>query len=256
MSSLAAARADNFYVPNDEKVDSFRNRKRKLKRRDVSVNSKRGDKGGLVIRFAMPYNGACLQCGAYISQGTRFYAKKQECGKYLETIPIFRFSDFSCNTCRNPFVVETDPKNSSYIYVSGCKRSDLSRDCFEEVEEDEIDPDGINCAALDPIEELELAKEEQARQNRLQALLKFNKQAKKHDYSMNAKLRKDNRRKRKKEEKLRQKARQLGLGDSSVQLLPFETEDQHDVNKRRKKKVVKVTSTKLRKRLLEKSSIF
>ena len=90
MSSLIAARADNFYVPNDEKVDSFL---RKRKRRDVSVNAQRGDKGGLVITFAMPYNGACLQCGGYISQGTRFYAKKRECGKYLETIPIFRFSD-------------------------------------------------------------------------------------------------------------------------------------------------------------------
>ena len=54
------------------------------------------------------------------------------------------------------------------------------------MEEDKIDPNDIDCAALDPIEELELAKEEQARQNRLQALLKFNKQAKKHDYSMNA----------------------------------------------------------------------
>ena len=62
------------------------------------------------------------------------------------------------------------------------------------MEEDKIDPNDIDCAALDPIEELELAKEEQARQNRLQALLTYNKKAKKHDYSTNAKLRKHNRR--------------------------------------------------------------
>ena len=251
MSSLAAACADNYYVANDEKINNFRNRKRK--RGGENGNAKQGDKGGLVIRFAMPYSGLCLQCGSYISQGTRFYAKKQECGKYLDTIPIFRFSDFSCNTCRNPFVVETDPKNSSYVYIGGCKRSDFSRDSFKE---DKLDPDGIDCATLDPIEELELAKEEQARKNRLQALLKFNKKAKKHDYSMNAKLRKQNRCKRKKEEKLRRKARQLGLGDSNVKLLPFEAGDQHDVNRRRKKKVVKTNSAKMRKRLLEKSSIF
>ena len=37
------------------------------------------------------------------------------------------------------------------------------------------------------------------------------------------------------------------LGDSNVKLLPFEAGDQHDATRRRKEKVVKINSVKMRK---------
>ena len=163
MSSLAAARADNFYVPNDEKVDSFRNRKRK--RRGVSVTHNEEIKVGLLLDSPCYTMGHAYNAVAIFHKAQDFMLKNRSVENIWRPYQ-YSGSLISAVILAKLFVVETDPKNSSYIYVSGCKRSDLSCNCFEEVEEDKIDPNDIDCAALDPIEELELAKEEQARQNR------------------------------------------------------------------------------------------
>ncbi len=304
MSSLAAARADNYYVPNNEPfVKNKKNllKKKKRKRSANNTNSEDSNAVGSTIRFAMPYSGTCLQCGHFFSQGTRFYARKVECGRYLEKIPIFRFSNFNCNSCRNEFIVETDPKNSSYVYKTGCKArggsipnifpstngSSIQSESRNEVictskdqkfiyvrkSETNNHNDDNNIAKstqgkiVDPIKELEMIKKDHDRDQRIKDIYTFNRNTQYEDYNMNSKLRKENRKKRRKEQKLVKKAILLGLGDSSVRLLPYhktdkiqaanEMKNKNNNNlKQRKKKVIKINKSKMRKRLLRDASIF
>ena len=88
MSSLAAARADNFYHPPDWdprrqsraeasgavgwKAHPLRERAKKL-----------ASEGVLVIRFEMPFNVRCAGCGNHIAKGVRFDAEKKTIGKYV-----------------------------------------------------------------------------------------------------------------------------------------------------------------------------
>lgn len=261
MSSLAAARADNYYVPNNEPFN--KNKKLlllKKKKRKRSIDDDKNNDEGITIRFAMPYPGTCLNCGDFFAEGTRFYVTKSECGKYLDKIPIFRFSKFHCNNCNFPFVIETDPKNSSYIYKSGCKarggsipnvllKNIESDNDDEEIcrskdgqfvytmnkkkkkkkkrnSDDDDDDFDDNTSIIDPLAELEMIKKDQERDQRIKDIYQYNKKTQYEDYNMNAKLRKNNRKKRKKEKKLERKAVLLGLGDSSVlKLLPYHTND-------------------------------
>eukprot|EP00943_MAST-04B_sp_MAST-4B-sp1_P007834 g7834.t1 len=252
MSSLAAARADNYYVPNSEPfVKNKKNLLKKKKRKRSADNTSGEDSNavGITIRFAMPYSGTCLQCGHFFSQGTRFYARKVECGRYLERIPIYRFSNFHCNSCRNEFIVETDPKNSSYVYKTGCKarggsipnvfasdngspvQSKSSDDVIStskdkkftylrksktnNYNDDNMNVNNTKGKIVDAIKELEMIKKDHDRDQRIKDIYTFNKNTQYEDYNMNSKLRKQNRKKRRKEQKLAKKAILLGLGDSS-----------------------------------------
>lgn len=77
------------------------------------------DQGVLIVRFELPFNIWCGGCGGHIGQGVRYNAEKMRVGEYYST-PIFRFR---CKTacCQHWFEVETDPRNTRYVVVSGAK---------------------------------------------------------------------------------------------------------------------------------------
>lgn len=119
MSTLAAARADNFYYPPEWTPDqgslnkfngqhALRERARKL------------DQGILIIRFEMPYNIWCGGCNSMIAKGVRFNAEKKQVGNYYST-KIWSFT-MKAACCRHEIVIQTDPKNCQYVIISGAQQ--------------------------------------------------------------------------------------------------------------------------------------
>ncbi|GAU23513.1 hypothetical protein TSUD_39920 [Trifolium subterraneum] len=118
-SSLAAARADNFYYPpewdpSQGSLNTFhgqhalRERARKL------------DQGILIIRFEMPYNIWCGGCNSMIAKGVRFNAEKKQVGNYYST-KIWSFT-MKAACCRQEITIQTDPKNCEYVIISGAQK--------------------------------------------------------------------------------------------------------------------------------------
>ncbi|KAM0008508.1 putative saf4/Yju2 protein [Helianthus debilis subsp. tardiflorus] len=90
MSSLAAARADNFYYPPEwdpkkgglnkfHGQHALRERARKI------------DQGILIISFEMPYNIWCGGCGSMIAKGVQFNAENKQISDARH------FDDYSIN---------------------------------------------------------------------------------------------------------------------------------------------------------------
>ena len=121
MSSLAAARADNFYYPPAWEpkrggLNKFNNSNGALGKRANKLKSH----GILIIRFELMYNSWCLGCGRAIGRGTRYNAEKKKAGMYFST-PIYEFT-MKCATCPQKFVIRTDPEHRDYEFVSGIRR--------------------------------------------------------------------------------------------------------------------------------------
>jgi coiled-coil domain-containing protein 130 len=118
MSTLAAARADNFYFPKDwdpskGSLTTFY----KTKKSGGKPPKFSGVKDPSTIRFEMMFNVRCQGCGNSIGKGVRFNAKKKHVDTYLST-KIYEFS-MPCHLCSHRFVIRTDPKNCDYLLVSG-----------------------------------------------------------------------------------------------------------------------------------------
>jgi coiled-coil domain-containing protein 130 len=108
MSSLAAARADNFYRPPPES--------------GVPVEKKqtRSKGAATVIRFEMPCDVTCLGCQLSIAKGVRFNAEKFKVGSYHSTtIWGFRMKSPCCKTA---IEIHTNPKDADYEVVSGARK--------------------------------------------------------------------------------------------------------------------------------------
>jgi coiled-coil domain-containing protein 130 len=116
MSSLAAARADNFYyppewVPNQEGNDGG-------SRVDpLGERAKNKHLGIITIRFELPYNCWCLNCKNFVSKGVRYNAEKKQCGKYLST-KLWEFT-MLCHRCKGVIKIQTDPQNRDYKFICG-----------------------------------------------------------------------------------------------------------------------------------------
>lgn len=89
----------------------------------------KADQGILVVRFELPFNVWCDNCGAHIGQGVRFNAEKKRIGEYYST-PIF---SFKCKTacCQSYMVILTDPKNTRYVVESGARQQNSDWDPAE-----------------------------------------------------------------------------------------------------------------------------
>ncbi|UVC49746.1 hypothetical protein MACK_003857 [Theileria orientalis] len=130
MSTLKAARADNFYFPPEEdysrqKKRIRRNKYNKYEKFHTDKSDKTGDiwssgRKGPTIRFEMPFKVICLKCNAYIAKGVRFDAEKRAVGKYYST-DIYAFR-MSCFSCFNRIVIQTDPENTEYICKEGVRK--------------------------------------------------------------------------------------------------------------------------------------
>jgi coiled-coil domain-containing protein 130 len=119
MSSLAAARADNFYyppewTPEQGSINKFQ-KSHPLGKRAAKISE-----GILVIRFEMPYNCWCTGCSTHIGKGVRYNAEKKKVGAYFTT-PIWQFT-MPCYYCDTVFVIKTDPERRDYEFVSGVRR--------------------------------------------------------------------------------------------------------------------------------------
>ena len=219
MSSLAAARADNFYYPPDWRPE------------DGSISKYQGSKGANqfeqkgIIRFELPFDGWCLKCERHISKGTRYNAKKEEDGKYYTT-KIWKFT-MKCATCDNILIIKTNPAESTYDFSEGIRRM-----------EQDYEPDYINDSvekvnsivdkqllASDPIYKLQHDREDKVKadtaRERINNILTI-KETFEDDYSHNSDLRKILRTKKKKDLALLKEGQAIGINIPLIDTLEMD----------------------------------
>ncbi|KAK1324438.1 hypothetical protein QJS10_CPA01g01514 [Acorus calamus] len=222
MSSLAAARADNFYYPPEwtpkqgglnkfHGQHALRERARKL------------DQGILIIRFEMPFNIWCGGCNAMIAKGVRFNAEKKQVGNYYST-KIWSFTMKSA-CCKHEIVIQTDPKNCEYLIISGAERKNEDFD-VEDAETFALPADEERDKLADPFYRLEHQGEDLQKKKEAEPLLvrlqKVSDSRHADDYALNKALRAQLRSQRKRVAQEAESAKKMGLG---IRLLPASAED-------------------------------
>lgn len=222
MSSLAAARADNFYYPPEWTPDqgslnkfhgqhALRERARKL------------DQGILIIRFEMPFNVWCDGCNNMIGKGVRFNAEKKQVGNYYST-KIWSFT-MKSPCCKNEIVIHTDPKNCEYVIIRGAVKKTEDFD-IEDAETFALPADEERGKLSDPFYRLEhqegdLQKKKEA-EPVLERLQRFSDARHSDDYSLNRALRAQLRGQKKRVAEEEAACRKKGL---AIRLLPAAKED-------------------------------
>ncbi|KAK1269632.1 hypothetical protein QJS04_geneDACA018515 [Acorus gramineus] len=222
MSSLAAARADNFYYPPEwtpkqgglnkfHGQHALRERARKL------------DQGILIIRFEMPFNIWCGGCNAMIAKGVRFNAEKKQVGNYYST-KIWSFTMKSA-CCKHEIVIQTDPKNCEYLIISGAQRKNEDFD-VEDAETFALPADEERDKLADPFYRLEHQGEDLQKKKEAEPLLvrlqKVSDSRHADDYALNKALRAQLRSQKKRVAQEAESAKKMGLG---IRLLPASAED-------------------------------
>ncbi|CAD5188086.1 unnamed protein product [Musa acuminata subsp. malaccensis] len=222
MSSLAAARADNFYYPPEwepkkgslnkfQGQHPLRERARKL------------DQGILIIRFEMPFNIWCGGCNSMIAKGVRFNAEKKQVGNYYST-KIWSFTMKSA-CCKHEIVIQTDPKNCEYVIISGAQRKTEDYD-IEDAETFALPADEVIGKLADPFYRLEHQEEDLRKKKEVEPLLvrlqRVSDSRHADDYSLNRALRARLRNQKRRVEEEEGVSRRMGLG---IRLLPPSEED-------------------------------
>lgn len=217
MSSLAAARADNFYNPpdwdpNKESRNKYHNSHGALGNRARKLEKE----GILIIRFEMPFPVWCAGCGHLIGKGVRFNAEKKKIGKYHSTT-VWSFC-MKAPCCKEEIEVHTDPKNAEYVIVRGAKKK--------------VEYSGGDAVVVDPkaedrpkdaIGRLEVAEiDKRAAEDGLTQIMDLKEQSYhryKDDVDRNRSLRRTMRQARREEQQRTARRDALGLS-KSIQLLP------------------------------------
>ncbi|KAK6921795.1 Saf4/Yju2 protein [Dillenia turbinata] len=221
-SSLAAARADNFYyppewTPNQGSLNKFHGQ------HALRERARKIDQGILIIRFEMPFNVWCGGCNSMIAKGVRFNAEKKQVGNYYST-KIWSFTMRSA-CCKHEIVIQTDPKNCEYVIISGAQRKTEDFD-VEDAETYSLPADEERGKLSDPFyrlehQEVDLQKKKEA-EPVLVCLQRASDARHLDDYALNKSLRarlRDQKRRVAEEESA---ARKMGLG---FRLLPKSEED-------------------------------
>ncbi|CAN5971762.1 unnamed protein product, partial [Sphagnum jensenii] len=249
-STLAAARADNFYyppewTPEQGGLNKFHGQ------HPLRERAKKIDQGILVIRFEMPYNIWCGGCQSMIAKGVRFNAEKKQVGNYYST-KIWSFK-MKAPCCKQEIEIQTDPKNCEYVVVSGAEK--------KTEDYDEVDAETVLLPAVedrgklvDPFYQLEHMGEDVAKAKKEAPLLVRLQQSSdlKHsdNYARNKALRADLRAQKKRVTKEETEARKKGLG---IRLLPLTQDDitqaanvtfalKFDINRRNKRAAIHAAS--------------
>ncbi|TQD77996.1 hypothetical protein C1H46_036448 [Malus baccata] len=222
MSTLAAARADNFYYPPEwspkkgslnkfNGQHALRERARKL------------DQGILIIRFEMPYHIWCGGCNSMIAKGVRFNAEKKQVGNYYST-KIWSFT-MKSPCCKQEIVIQTDPKNCKYVIISGATQKNEEFD-VEDAETFELPADEERGKLADPFYRLEHQEEDLQKKKEAEPVLvrlqRISDDRHLDDYSLNKALRAKLRSQKKRVAEEEATSRKMGLG---IRLLPVEEED-------------------------------
>eukprot|EP00467_Chlorarachnion_reptans_P004399 CAMPEP_0114500902 /NCGR_PEP_ID=MMETSP0109-20121206/8213_1 /TAXON_ID=29199 /ORGANISM="Chlorarachnion reptans, Strain CCCM449" /LENGTH=511 /DNA_ID=CAMNT_0001678597 /DNA_START=63 /DNA_END=1594 /DNA_ORIENTATION=- len=224
MSSLAAARADNFYHPPEwdprkEGRNEYQARTGKGAARYTGHNqyAKFGK-----IRFEMPFNVWCNKCGHMIAKGVRFNAKKNRVGSYFSTT-IWEF-EMPCHQCFNLICVKTDPQNAEYLVTKGAKRKVEDYDAAKAGTVELLDLEEREARRADAMAHLEVAEDDKkrAKQNKgRMELLHDLADRMRDDYAVSSMLRKRFRKRKKELKKEESESRRPGI---AIKILP-ETED-------------------------------
>ncbi|KAL2641348.1 hypothetical protein R1flu_008935 [Riccia fluitans] len=151
MSTLAAARVDNFYHPPEWTPDQ--GRLTKFHGQHVLRDrTKKVDQGILIIRFEMPFNVWCGGCQSMIAKGVRFNAEKKAVGNYYST-KIWSLK-MQAGCCKQEIEIQTDPKNCEYLVISGAVRK---TEHFDEVDAETmlLPEQGDREKLVDPMYKLE-----------------------------------------------------------------------------------------------------
>ncbi|KAL8112125.1 hypothetical protein AgCh_019720 [Apium graveolens] len=222
MSTLAAARADNFYYPPEWTPDqgslnkfngqhALRERARKL------------DQGILIIRFEMPYNIWCGGCNSMIAKGVRFNAEKKQVGNYHST-KIWSFTMKSA-CCRHEIVIQTDPKNCQYVIISGAQQKIEEYD-HEDAETLALPVDEEKGKLSDPFYRLEHQENDIKKKKEAEPVLvrlqRVSDARHADDYALNKVLRSKLRNQKKRVAEEEATSRKMGIG---IRLLPPSEQD-------------------------------
>ncbi|GMI28773.1 hypothetical protein TrRE_jg12589, partial [Triparma retinervis] len=118
MSSTAATQSDGYYIPPSY-IESGDYKKKSVSQHAGSKGTNQSQLYG-VVRFELPIKSVCTHCNYVIGKGTRFNAKKDTVGAYFST-KIYSFT-FKCYECKGKLVMQTNPKDADYDFVSGIRR--------------------------------------------------------------------------------------------------------------------------------------
>lgn len=222
MSTLAAARADNFYYPPEwspkkGSLNKFHGQ------HALRERAKKIDQGILVIRFEMPYHIWCGGCNSMIAKGVRFNAEKKQVGNYYST-KIWNFS-MKAPCCKHEIVIQTDPKNCEYVIISGAQKKTEVYD-VEDAETMALPADEEKSKLADPFyrlehQEVDMQKKKEA-EPVLVRLQRISDARHSDDYSLNKALRSQLRSRRKRVAEEEAASRKMGIG---VRLLQPSEED-------------------------------
>jgi coiled-coil domain-containing protein 130 len=230
MSSLAAARADNFYIhpewrPEYGGISKFAG----------STGANQYQKYG-IIRFELPFDGWCTKCERHIGKGTRFNAKKDKDGKYFTT-QIYSFS-MKCASCDNELIIKTDPQNNTYDYAQGIRKMEQDYEMNQELDSivTPLTDEARELIASDPIYRLQHEKEDleksQSSKEQIVRLLDHNEETRKNDFDANSRLRQMNRTHRKRARELQAEGEKRGLSVPLVE--PNESDEREAVEAMRR----------------------
>jgi len=212
MSSLAAARADNFYFPPDYRPEY--GGLSKFNHPDYKGSNQYQQHG--VVRFELPFDGWCLKCSHHMSKGLRFNAKKDKEGKYFST-QIYSFT-MKCPSCSQELKIRTNPKDCTYDFAEGIRKHE--QDYVPDAEDNNIvltnNEEMKQLLAVDPMFRLQHHQEDSKRvvseSERFRELVEVSDMQHKDYYDLNAQLRGVNRKRKKRDIELTGEAEAKGLG--------------------------------------------
>ncbi|KAK7343895.1 hypothetical protein VNO77_12997 [Canavalia gladiata] len=222
MSSLAAARADNFYYPpewdpSQGSLNKFHGQ------HALRERARKIDQGILIIRFEMPFNVWCGGCNSMIAKGVRFNAEKKQVGNYYST-KIWSFTMKSA-CCKHEIVIQTDPKNCEYLVISGAQKKTEDFD-VEDAETFELPADEERGKLADPFYRLEHQEEDLKKKREAEPVLvrlqRLSDARHSDDYALNKSLRAQLRTQKKRVAEEETASRKRGLG---IRLLPASEQD-------------------------------
>lgn len=252
MSSLAAARADNFYYPpewdpSQGSLNKFHGQ------HALRERARKIDQGILIIRFEMPFNVWCEGCESMIAKGVRFNAEKKQVGNYYST-KIWSFTMKSA-CCKHEIVIQTDPKNCEYVIIKGARRKIEEFDS-EDAETLVLPADEERGKLVDPFYRLEHQEEDLKKKKEAEPVIvrlqRVSDARHADDYAINKALRARLRSQKKRVAEEESVARKRGL---AIRLLPASEEDNATVS-RVKFSTKFEENRKMKRVLISTSSIF
>uniref|UniRef100_A0A7C9DJ50 Coiled-coil domain-containing protein 130 n=1 Tax=Opuntia streptacantha TaxID=393608 RepID=A0A7C9DJ50_OPUST len=252
MSSLAAARADNFYYPpewdpSQGSLNKFHGQ------HALRERARKIDQGILIIRFEMPFNIWCEGCESMIAKGVRFNAEKKQVGNYYST-KIWSFTMKSA-CCKHEIVIQTDPKNCEYVIIKGARRKIEEFDS-EDAETLALPADEERGKLVDPFYRLEHQEEDLRKKKEAEPVLvrlqRVSDARHADDYAINKALRARLRSQKKRVGEEESAARKRGL---AIRLLPASEEDNATAS-RVKFSTKFEENRKMKRALISTSSIF